>query len=175
MIAQPAEIRPGFGGVAEHPRPVQHRRVGVLVRRARQSGDECGVRLVVDGAQALQEWQVRRREIARPPRQDKRVQRHDESGEPSRRSAAQEAGRHLAVTGPVELEPVRGVAQRLGDLFEPVRRHRRQDHRDTEARGRSGDSQLSLRMDDALNAYRRESQRRLNLWRRLRVRLGSRP
>src|SRR5207302_10877798 len=67
---------------------------------------------------------------------------------------------HVTVSRPVELEPPRRVATGGSDVLHTVRRHRRQDDRQTQRRRGASHRQLALFVHDALDTDRRERNRR---------------
>ena len=118
--AQLGEVVPRHDPV-DHPDPLAHRGLHVLLGRALEGGAERRVREELRGARALEERQVAVGEVRGPPAQEHGVQGEDDRRIAGRLGAPDQALGDRLVLGPVELEPARRVAVRLGDLLERMR------------------------------------------------------
>ena len=132
----------------------------ILLRRLLQTGAEDRILEVVGDAHPVEEGQPGLLQVARLPAGDEGVDGEHDRAVARRLGALDEAARQLAVVRPVELEPARRVAARLGDLLEREVRVGAGDHRHAERRRRAGARQFALLVDDLLHADRGEQQRR---------------
>ena len=140
-----------------HARPRSDPRAPAWPEPARNAGS----REVVGGAHTVQERQIRLVEIARPPGQQRGVERDDQRGVTRPPSAR---FRKLRVTSrsfaQYSWNQRSRVAHRLGDLLHRGAGGGGQDVRDALRRGGPGGGGLRVRMHDRQHADRRERQRR---------------
>ena len=104
-----------------------------------------------------------RRQVGRAPAQQRGVEGHDDRAVAGLLGARHETPRDVVVLGPVELEPARGVAGRLRDLFQRPRRCGAGDEGQPHGRGRARGGELTLGVEDRLHSHRREHHGRRHL------------
>ena len=160
QLAQPREVVPGQRRVREHAEVAAGRRAQVLLGGLLEAGPEDRVLEVVGVAAAFEEGQPGLLQVARLPARDEGVDGDDDRAVAGRLGAADEARQQLGVVGPVELEPARALAARLGDLLHREVGGGAGDHRQADGRRRPRRAQLALLVDDLLDADRRQQQRR---------------
>ena len=107
----------------------------VLLGRLLEGGAEDGVLEVVGDAHPVEEGEPGLLQVARLPARDEGVDGEHDGAVAGRLGTVDEAGGKRPVVGPVELEPTRPLAPRLGDLLQGAGRGGAGDHRQAEGRG----------------------------------------
>jgi hypothetical protein len=140
---------------AERDRSRLLRLAGALLGEA----DEDGVARILGDPTPECEGQECEVEIARPPAEERRVEgRHDRLAA-ARLGSPDEALDELVRGAPVELEPVRSIAERGGAAFHRNGRLVREDHRHALGAGGARDRQICVAVSELENADRGEQQR----------------
>ena len=135
--------------------------VPVADRAGGHQAAEDRVARVLGDALAAQEREEGRLEVARAPADRRRVERQHDRLAAARLGAADEALDELVRGAPVELEPVRAVAERLGALLHRPRRLVGEDHRHAGAARGAGDRDVGLAMGELEHADGREQDGRV--------------
>ena len=163
QLAEPGEVVPGKGEMRERREHRRGRREHVLLRRLRELLPEDRVAEELRAAFALDEREVGAAEVAGPPAEDGRVERDDDRREAVQAGPLEQAGDDLAVVDPVELEPARRAAHRLGDVLDRRRGGTGQAERDSERSGCACRSHFALLVGDREHTDRCEQERRRRL------------
>ncbi len=157
---QPGEVVPGQTQVREGREHRHGSREHIVLRRLFQPAPEDRVREELRAALAGHEREVCLAQVTVAPAEDQRVECDDERPVACRLGPLHDAGHDVAIVDPVELEPPRRVAHRLGDLLDRVRGSAREHHRNAGRRGGTCDGELAVRVRDRQHADRREQERR---------------
>ena len=135
--------------------PVQHGAVSGRPRAARQAGLEDRVGEVVRDARSRAGTAGTPGRGRAGARRAVNVSRVTTSAVyPAALARSRKLTASVLVVRPVQLEPARPVAVRLGDLLDGVRGRRAQHHRHALGRGRPGGGELAVGVQDRLHADR---------------------
>ena len=132
------------------------------VRRAvRHQPPEHRVARVLGDSLAAQEGEEGGFEVARAPAHGRGVEREHDRLAAARLGAADEALDEVVRGAPVELEPMRAVAERLGALLHRARGLVGEDHRHAGLARGAGDRDVGLAVRELEHADRGEQERRV--------------